>query len=130
MPHEAHLRSGYKMLEANNNNELPPIPNKQYFKIGEVAELCNVKQHVLRYWEKEFPQLKPVKRRGNWRYYRRDDVLLIRQICSLLYERGFSIAGARLELGGKSDKSNGTHRQQIIRQTILELEELHRMLKR
>jgi DNA-binding transcriptional MerR regulator len=116
------------MLEINNNNELPPIPNKQYFKIGEVAELCNIKQHVLRYWEKEFPQLRPVKRRGNWRYYRREDVMLIRQISTLLYERGFSIAGARQELGGNSDKSNGTHRQQIIRQTILELEELRRLL--
>lgn len=119
---------GREMLEINNYNELPPIPNKQYFKIGEVAELCNVKQHVLRYWEKEFPQLKPVKRRGNWRYYRREDVLLIRQISSLLYERGFSIAGARQELGGNSSKDTGTHRQQVIRQMIAELEDLRRLL--
>ena len=67
------------MLEASNNNELPVIPGKRYFTIGEVAELCDVKPHVLRYWEQEFPQLKPVKRRGNRRYYQRHDVLLIRQ---------------------------------------------------
>ena len=84
------------MLEASNNNELPVIPGKRYFTIGEVAELCDVKPHVLRYWEQEFPQLKPVKRRGNRRYYQRHDVLLIRQIRSLLlYDEGFTIGGAR-----------------------------------
>jgi len=76
------------MLEASNNNELPPIPGKRYFTIGEVSDLCGVKPHVLRYWEQEFPQLKPVKRRGNRRYYQRQDVLMIRQIRSLLYEQG------------------------------------------
>ena len=78
------------MLEPKNNNELPPIPPKRYFTIGEVGELCAVKPHVLRYWEAEFPQLKPVKRRGNRRYYQRQDVILIRQIKSLLYEQGYT----------------------------------------
>ena len=76
------------MLEPGNNDDLPPIPGKRYFTIGEVSELCAVKPHVLRYWEQEFPQLKPVKRRGNRRYYQRQDVLIIRQIRSLLYEEG------------------------------------------
>src|ERR1700756_5971646 len=73
---------------------LPPIPAKRYFTIGEVSELCGVKPHVLRYWEQEFPNLKPVKRRGNRRYYQRHDVLMIRQIRSLLYDQGFTITGA------------------------------------
>ena len=75
------------MLELTNNDELPPIPPKRYFTIGEVGELCSVKPHVLRYWEAEFPQLKPVKRRGNRRYYQRQDVILIREIKKLLYEK-------------------------------------------
>ncbi len=83
------------MLEPSHNNELPAIPGKRYFTIGEVSELCAVKPHVLRYWEQEFPQLKPVKRRGNRRYYQREDVLTIRQIRSLLYEQGYTIGGAR-----------------------------------
>jgi DNA-binding transcriptional MerR regulator len=86
------------MLEASHNNELPVIPGKRYFTIGEVSELCAVKPHVLRYWEQEFPQLKPVKRRGNRRYYQRQDVLTIRQIRTLLYEHGFTIGGARQQL--------------------------------
>lgn len=77
---------------------LPEIPRKRYFAIGEVAELCEVKPHVLRYWEQEFPQLKPVKRRGNRRYYQQDDVQTVRRIRSLLYEQGFTIGGARLRL--------------------------------
>src|SRR6476659_1892276 len=77
---------------------LPPIPAKRYFAIGEVSELCAVKPHVLRYWEQEFPQLKPVKRRGNRRYYQHDDVQMIRRIRSLLYEQGFTIGGARQRL--------------------------------
>jgi DNA-binding transcriptional MerR regulator len=91
------------MLEPKNNNELPTIPPKRYFTIGEVGELCDVKPHVLRYWEQEFPQLKPVKRRGNRRYYQRQDVILIRQIKSLLYEQGFTIGGARQKMNGKDD---------------------------
>ena len=86
------------MLEPSNNEQLPTIPGKRYFAIGEVSELCQVKPHVLRYWEQEFPQLKPVKRRGNRRYYQRQDVLMIRQIRSLLYEQGYTIGGARQKM--------------------------------
>ncbi len=118
------------MLEASNNNELPVIPGKRYFTIGEVAELCDVKPHVLRYWEQEFPQLKPVKRRGNRRYYQRHDVLLIRQIRSLLYDEGFTIGGARQRLEGEGAKADINQSQQIIRQTLIELEELLTLLKR
>ena len=78
--------------------KLTPIPEKRYFTIGEASQLCNVETHVLRYWEKEFPQLSPVTRRGNRRYYQQKDVLLIRQIKSLLYEEGFTISGARQKL--------------------------------
>lgn len=78
--------------------ELPEIPRKRYFAIGEVSELCAVKPHVLRYWEQEFPQLKPVKRRGNRRYYQHDDVQMVRRIRSLLYDQGFTIGGARQRL--------------------------------
>src|SRR5919109_1061272 len=83
--------------------ELPPIPAKRYFTIGEVSDLCAVKPHVLRYWEQEFTQLKPVKRRGNRRYYQHHEVLLIRRIRQLLYEEGFTISGARNRL----DNSRG-----------------------
>src|SRR5437763_3207363 len=78
--------------------DLPPIPAKRYFTIGEVSDLCAVKPHVLRYWEQEFTQLKPVKRRGNRRYYQHHEVLLIRRIRELLYEEGFTISGARNRL--------------------------------
>ncbi|MDP1652276.1 MAG: MerR family transcriptional regulator [Rhodocyclaceae bacterium] len=77
---------------------LPPIPAKRYFTIGEVSELCGVKPHVLRYWEQEFTQLRPVKRRGNRRYYQHHEVLLVRRIRQLLYEEGFTISGARHRL--------------------------------
>ena len=80
------------------NSALPPIPAKRYFTIGEVSDLCCVKPHVLRYWEQEFPQLKPVKRRGNRRYYQHHEVLLVRHIRELLYEQGFTINGARGQL--------------------------------
>ena len=96
------------MLEPRNNNELPAIPGKRYFTIGEVSELCGVKPHVLRYWEQEFPQLKPVKRRGNRRYYQRQDVIVIRQIRSLLYEQGFTIGGARNKLTGDEARTDIT----------------------
>lgn len=82
---------------------LPPIPAKRYFTIGEVSELCGVKPHVLRYWEQEFTQLKPVKRRGNRRYYQHHEVLLIRRIRELLYEQGFTINGARNRLDSRGD---------------------------
>jgi len=92
------------MSERANKPEmvvLPPIPAKRYFTIGEVSELCGVKPHVLRYWEQEFTQLKPVKRRGNRRYYQHHEVLLIRRIRELLYEQGFTISGARNKLDSR-----------------------------
>ena len=85
-------------MERPARSELPPIPAKRYFTIGEVSELCAVKAHVLRYWEQEFTQLRPVKRRGNRRYYQHHEVLLIRRIRELLYEEGFTISGARQRL--------------------------------
>jgi DNA-binding transcriptional MerR regulator len=100
------------MLELSNNNELPPIPAKRYFTIGEVSELCCVKPHVLRYWEQEFPQLKPLKRRGNRRYYQHHDVLLIRQIRGLLYENGFTIGGAKQQL--TEEDSVDDKKQQLL----------------
>jgi len=112
------------------SGELPPIPGKRYFTIGEVSELCGVKPHVLRYWEQEFPQLKPLKRRGNRRYYQRQDVILIRQIRSLLYEHGFTIGGARQRLSGDEAKTDVNQSQQIIRQLRNELEEVLLILKR
>ena len=118
------------MLEPGNNAELPPIPGKRYFTIGEVSELCAVKPHVLRYWEQEFPQLKPVKRRGNRRYYQRQDVLIIRQIRSLLYDEGFTIGGARQRLTGDDAKSDVTQSQQIIKQIRMELEQVLKILRR
>ena len=87
-------------MEALPNSSLPAIPAKRYFTIGEVSELCGVKPHVLRYWEQEFTQLKPLKRRGNRRYYQHHEVLLIRRIRELLYEHGFTINGARNRLDG------------------------------
>jgi DNA-binding transcriptional MerR regulator len=118
------------MLEPGNNDELPPIPGKRYFTIGEVSELCAVKPHVLRYWEQEFPQLKPVKRRGNRRYYQRQDVLIIRQIRSLLYDEGFTIGGARQRLTGDEAKSDVSQSQQIIKQLRIELEQVLKILRR
>ena len=86
------------MLDQGSNSELPVIPAKRYFTIGEVSELCDVKPHVLRYWEQEFTQLRPVKRGGNRRYYQHHEVLLIRRIRELLYQDGFTISGARNRL--------------------------------
>ena len=118
------------MLEPATSSELPAIPGKRYFTIGEVSELCAVKPHVLRYWEQEFPQLKPLKRRGNRRYYQRHDVILIRQIRSLLYEHGFTIGGARQRLSGDEAKTDSNQSQQIIRQLRGELEEVLELLRR
>jgi DNA-binding transcriptional MerR regulator len=118
------------MLEPSNNDELPAIPGKRYFTIGEVSDLCAVKPHVLRYWEQEFPQLKPVKRRGNRRYYQRQDVLVIRQIRSLLYDQGFTIGGARNRLDGEEAREDLTQTHQIVRQMRTELEELLKTLRR
>ncbi len=106
---------------------LPPIPAKRYFTIGEVSDLCGVKPHVLRYWEQEFTQLKPVKRRGNRRYYQRHEVLLIRRIRDLLYEQGFTISGARNRLASPAPEMETaqapvfTVDPQIIRQELAEI---------
>lgn len=121
------------MLEASNNNELPAIPGKRYFTIGEVSELCGVKPHVLRYWEQEFSQLKPVKRRGNRRYYQRHDVVLIREIRGLLYEQGFTIGGARqrLETEVKTDEKvapTPSEKKHIIQEMLAELEDIRALL--
>ena len=126
------------MLDPGSNNELPPIPAKRYFTIGEVSDLCLVKPHVLRYWEQEFPNLKPVKRRGNRRYYQRHDVLVIRQIRTLLYDEGFTIGGARQRIEGDAlresvkpsfkpevlNVENADARIAMIRSLRLELEEV------
>lgn len=120
------------MLEASNNNELPVIPAKRYFTIGEVSELCGVKPHVLRYWEQEFSQLKPVKRRGNRRYYQRHDVVLIREIRGLLYEQGFTIGGAKQQLGTDTKVTATAEKQsdhkQLVRELLHELEDLKTLL--
>ena len=118
------------MLEQSHNEELPTIPGKRYFTIGEVSELCMVKPHVLRYWEQEFPQLNPVKRRGNRRFYQRDDVLTIRQIRSLLYEQGFTIGGARQKMqAGVDGAAEDLEVKQEIKLLIKELEDVLVLLK-
>ena len=117
--------------------ELPEIPGKRYFTIGEVSKLCDIKPHVLRYWEQEFDQLKPVKRRGNRRYYQRHEVKLVRAIRQLLYIDGFTISGARLKLDGidakavaaGGTKALGSQSKTIISQVIKELDEVVSMLR-
>ena len=118
------------MLELSTDSDLPAIPGKRYFTIGEVSDLCGVKPHVLRYWEQEFPQLAPLKRRGNRRYYQRQDVMLIRQIRSLLYEHGFTIGGARQRLSGEEARIDINQSRQIIHQLRTELEDVLLILKR
>jgi DNA-binding transcriptional MerR regulator len=115
---------------SSHSSDLPAIPGKRYFTIGEVSDLCGVKPHVLRYWEQVFPKLNPLKRRGNRRYYQRQDVILIRQIRSLLYEHGFTIGGARQRLSGEEAKVDVNQSQQIIRQLRTELEDVLLILKR
>ncbi|MEN9596665.1 MAG: hypothetical protein RL236_1099 [Pseudomonadota bacterium] len=117
------------MLEPSNNNELPVIPAKCYFSIGEVSELCGVKPHVLRYWEQEFSEIKPVKRQGNRRYYQHHDVLIIRQIRSLLYEQGYTISGAKAHLSSADSKNDATITKQLIHQMIGELEDILELLR-
>ena len=109
------------MLEPSHNSELPPIPSKRYFTIGEVSDLCAVKPHVLRYWEQEFPQLKPVKRRGNRRYYQRADVEMIRTIRSLLYEQGYTIGGARQRMVQEKEALTPLEVQQVAKDCIADL---------
>ena len=105
------------MSESTTKVQLPAIPAKRYFTIGEVSDLCGVKPHVLRYWEQEFTQLKPVKRRGNRRYYQHHEVLLIRRIRDLLYEQGFTISGARHRLEDASEVEVNTN---VLQTTTLE----------
>ena len=108
---------------------LPPIPAKRYFTIGEVSELCGVKPHVLRYWEQEFTQLKPVKRRGNRRYYQHHEVLLIRRIRELLYEQGFTISGARNKLDGPEVSGLGLDLEPSVSMDLFAIRsELERLL--
>lgn len=109
-------------------SELGPIPSKRYFTIGEAADLCQLKPHVLRYWEQEFKQIQPVKR-NNRRYYQHNDLLLLRQIRSLLHEQGYTIAGARQWLAGESAGDDAARYRQLLRQTITELEEIRSLLK-
>jgi len=104
-----------------SSEELPPIPAKRYFTIGEVSELCSVKPHVLRYWEQEFPQLQPVKRRGNRRYYQRHEVELIRTIRRLLYIEGYTISGASNRLREEKQKSSKGLNKKLYSQVIEEL---------
>ena len=125
------------MPEINRvNSELPPIPAKRYFTIGEVSDLCAVKPHVLRYWEQEFTQLKPVKRRGNRRYYQHHEVLLIRRIRELLYEHGFTINGARNRLDDPNPIAVPATRTMTVPQPISpsnirkELKSILKMLER
>ncbi len=110
---------------------LPPIPEKRYFSIGEVAALCALKPHVLRYWEQEFSKLRPGKRRGNRRYYQYEDVLMVRQIRKLLYEDGYTIEGARAQLSGQTADVVNTSAQKnvMVGQLIVELEGILESLK-
>ncbi len=128
----------YKITSLSRNNKrkqdcqqsLPAIPDKRYFTIGEVGRLCGVKPHVLRYWEQEFPQLKPVKRRGNRRYYQYNDVLIVRQIRKLLYENGFTIEGARSQLThDPANISQSVQKDAVMKKIIADLENLLQTLK-
>jgi len=117
------------MSEHLPSSELPPIPTKRYFTIGEVSDLCGVKPHVLRYWEQEFTQLKPVKRRGNRRYYQHHEVMLIRRIRELLYEQGFTITGARNRLGQDAgDAAQATAEEGLEATAAVDLSEIKREL--
>ena len=100
-------------LENNEQNQLPPLPQKRYFAIGEVSKLCDVKPHVLRYWEQEFPNLSPNTRRGNRRYYQPEEILLIRKIRELLYDEGYTIQGAKQKLSNKQFVKDTTSLEQI-----------------
>jgi len=113
--------------KALKGKEPPVVPNKRYFSIGEVGQLCDLKPHVLRYWEQEFPQLSPIKRRGNRRYYQREDILLIRRIRGMLYDEGFTISGAKQQLKGghvKEVKKEISESKQSVREIRKELEDI------
>lgn len=108
--------------------DLPAIPSKRYFTIGEVSSLCDVKAHVLRYWEQEFEQIKPVKR-NNRRYYQQQDIVIIRQIKDLLHNQGYTINGARQWFSSEQGSDESARYRQVIRQTVIELEEILKTLK-
>ena len=115
-------------LKDASKESLPPIPAKRYFTIGEVSELCGVKPHVLRYWEQEFTQLKPVKRRGNRRYYQHHEVLLVRRIRELLYSQGITISGARHRLDDPVEESKpSVLTPEILRGKLLDIAEMLRI---
>ena len=117
------------MLEPGSNGELPPIPGKRYFTIGEVSTLCDVKPHVLRYWEQEFPQLKPTKRRGNRRYYQRQDIIMIRQIRALVVRTRLHHWWRAAAVGSDTAKDDVTQFNMLVKQTLSELEDILRALK-
>ncbi len=121
------------MLDPGNNIDLPPIPSKRYLTIGEVSKLCALRPHVLRYWEEEFPQLKPVTRRSNRRYYQRHEVELIRQIRTLLYFDGFTISGARNKLNHYNEVTGKylvpDDRSEIVSDLIRDIDEVVSMLR-
>ena len=114
------------LTQSKSEAELSPIPDKLYFSIGEVGELCDLKPHVLRYWEQEFQQLNPSKRRGNRRYYQRRDVLLVRQIKNLLYTKGYTIEGARQHLHGDDSQlmKKMQHSHAVLQSTMTHLEKV------
>ena len=114
------------MEQHQPNSALPPIPAKRYFTIGEVSDLCGVKAHVLRYWEQEFTQLKPVKRGGNRRYYQHHEVLLIRRIRQLLYEEGFTISGARSRLDQMATKHEEVKATPVATKSVVNARDLRR----
>lgn len=117
------------MLEiAKSNNKLPYIPGKRYFTISEMGELCSIKPHVLHYWEQEFTTLKPIKRRGNRRYYQRQDVVLVRKIRSLLYDNGFTISDVKQKLLETNSFNNKQVNNELISELRSELEELLNIL--
>ena len=115
--------------EATSSDDLPSLPQKRYFAIGEASELCGVKPHVLRYWEQEFTQLKPNKRRGNRRYYRYQDVIMIREIRSLLYDQGYTIEGARAQFAGQKKPEPVKHLQSLIHDILKDLDDVLSDLK-
>ncbi len=127
------MRDQTNKVKLKVNEQLPLIPDKLYFTIGEVAKLCQVKTHVLRYWEQEFAQLDPVKRKGNRRYYQRKDVILIRQIKELLYDQGFTIEGARTQILRLEDepvvKTDLKEKVTVLRTILNDLENLLEVLE-
>ena len=119
------------MLDLINKQDLPVIPSKKYFTIGEVSSLCLVKPHVLRYWEAEFPQLKPVKRAGNRRYYQHDEVLLVRRIKNLLYEQGYTIGGAKLKMAERNSsiaKDHPSAKSNLLAEVLKDLDHVIKSL--